>query len=93
MLGCVSVVGRVATGNFAEGAGKAQETNIATRQNAQGRNIFSERVLIVGPEFFGFFILASYSHLNIMVTLPYSFTVSIQAIVFPVKKSPFFKGI
>jgi hypothetical protein len=93
VLGGVSVVGRVATGNFAEGAGKAQETNIATRQNDHERNIFSERVLIVGPEFFGFFILASYRHLNFVVTLPYSFNVSIQAIFFPVKKPPFFKGI
>jgi hypothetical protein len=46
VLGGVSVVGWAATGKLAEGAGKAQETSKATRQNDHGRNIFSERVLI-----------------------------------------------
>jgi hypothetical protein len=52
VLGGVSEVGRVATGTLAEGAGKAQETSIATRQNDHGRNIFSERVLIVCADSF-----------------------------------------
>ena len=53
MLGGVSVVvGWAATGNLAEGAGKAQETNNATRKNEHGRNILSERILIECPDSF-----------------------------------------
>jgi hypothetical protein len=46
VLGGVTAVGGVGTGDLAEGARKVQETSMATRQNAHGRNNFSKRVLI-----------------------------------------------